>query len=261
MKKQLISVTLAALLLTAPMTSCSKAAQNEHTATDVNNSSDVLSITTTISSEVSTEPPLPTTGEILGFEIEDNRNKVFTILSNSTKIYEFGTDTQTGDVVGDAVYLRNTIIEEYLGIDLNIILEDGNYASRSAFNALIERAVNAGESSYDLVNNTIVSTLPAANKGIFVEGNQLTYTQFNKSWWINDMYDRFSVMGKLYGFLGDVSLSIYKDMSVIFFNQDIWMQKQPNIDLYELVRKGEWTLDKFIELTSDMAEDLNGDGV
>lgn len=32
------------------------------------------------------------------------------------------------------------------------------------------------------------------------------------------------------------------------------------MNLFDLVRKGEWTVDKFIELISNMAEDLNGDG-
>ncbi|MBQ7982781.1 MAG: hypothetical protein IJ302_04380 [Clostridia bacterium] len=91
-----------------------------------------------------------------------------------------------------------------------------------------------------------------------MEGNNLE-CDFDKPWWIADMYDRFSVAGKLYGFIGDACLSLYKDMTVTYFNKRIWDEyDQPNP--YELVRNNEWTIDKMIELTTGMASDLNGDG-
>ncbi len=73
------------------------------------------------------------------------------------------------------------------------------------------------------------------------------------------MYERFSIANKLYGFLGDYSLSLYKDMSVIFFNKRIWSAVDAP-DPYALVRNNEWTLDTFIEIVSGMGQDLNGDG-
>ena len=101
--------------------------------------------------------------------------------------------------------------------------------------------------------------MPIAQDGYFMDGNTLTYCDFDHPWWIADMYKRFSCAGKLYGFIGDASLSLYKDMTVIYFNKRIWdEQKAP--DPYELVRNNEWTLDKFIGLCSGMQRDLNGDG-
>ena len=101
--------------------------------------------------------------------------------------------------------------------------------------------------------------MPASQQGLFAEGGNLAHVNFDQPWWVANMYDRYAIGGKLYGFLGDASLSLYKDMNVIFFNKRIWSEKKPDVNLYDLVRRGEWTLDKFIELTSDMAEDLNGD--
>ena len=117
----------------------------------------------------------------------------------------------------------------------------------------------SGASEYDLVSGITVCTMPISSDGYFMDGNSLTYCNFDHPWWIADMYDRFSCAGKLYGFIGDASLSLYKDMTVIYFNKRLWDEnKAPNP--YELVRNNEWTLDKFITLCSGMQRDLNGDG-
>ena len=101
--------------------------------------------------------------------------------------------------------------------------------------------------------------MPIAVEGYFLDGKSLPYCDFDHPWWIADMYDRFSCAGKLYGFIGDASLSLYKDMTVIYFNKRLWDEnKAPNP--YDLVRNNEWTLDKFITLCSGMQRDLNGDG-
>ena len=210
--------------------------------------------TTTAAPEVTTQ----SVEEILGFAREDNGGKTFTMLVAETKGYEYDAEEATGDVVSDAVYAKNTAVEDYLGIDFEFLYEDGNWNNRGAFNAMISADVMSGDSTYDLVSAVTVCTVSAATEGIFMEGKSLD-CDFDKPWWIADMYDRFSVAGKLYGFIGDASLSLYKDMTVVYFNKRIWDEyNQPNP--YELVRNNEWTIDKMAELTAGMAADLNGDG-
>ena len=196
---------------------------------------------------------------LLGFAKEDNGGKTFTMLINTSKSYEYDSEEATGDVVDDAVYYKNSAVEDYLGINLDFVIEDGAWNNRSAFNGLIQSDVMSGSKEYDLVSGITVCTMPIAVEGYFLDGKSLPYCDFDHPWWIADMYDRFSCSGKLFGFIGDASLSLYKDMTVIYFNKRIWDNyKAPNP--YELVRNDEWTLDKFIELCSGMADDLNGDG-
>ena len=211
--------------------------------------------TTTAAPEVTTQ----SVEEILGFAKEDNGGKTFTVLSTINKQYEYDAEEATGDVVSDAVYAKNTAVEDYFGIDFEFIYEDDNWQNRGTYNALITADVMSGSATYDLVSAVTVCTMPATTEGIFIDGNSLPHCDFDKPWWIADMYDRFSIGGKLFGFIGDACLSLYKDMSVIYFNKRIWDEyKQPNP--YDLVRSNEWTIDKMIELTSGMANDLNGDG-
>ena len=210
---------------------------------------------------VTTEPEETTQSveSLLGFAKEDNGGKTFTMLINTSKSYEYDAEEATGDVVDDAVYYKNSAVEDYLGINFNFVIEDGAWNNRSTFNGLISADVMSGSKEFDLVSGITVCTMPIASEGYFIDGNSLPYVQFDKPWWIADMYDRFSVGGKLFGFIGDASLSLYKDMTVIYFNKRIWEDfSAPNP--YELVRNNEWTLDKFIELCSGMGSDLNGDG-
>lgn len=258
MKYRILATILATLMLVSTLLACGK---SPDTGDAVTTTAPAADVGTTTASETTAETAAPTVEDLLGFPEENNNGNVFNILCGQHKAYEFGSESQVGEVVSDAVYQRDLAVEEYLGIDINVILEAGAWAERNSFNDKIVKAVNAGDNSYDLVNNTIVCTMPASQQGIFTEGGELPHVNFDQPWWIANMYERFAIADKLYGFLGDASLSLYKDMNVIFFNKQIWGEKKPDVNLYDLVRKGEWTLDKFIELTSDMAEDLNGDSV
>lgn len=254
MKKHIALLLLASILISTLLTGC---------ANDIQPANDTTAATTTPQATETTQEttdPAPTTAEILGFAEENNENRTFTILTNSTTSYEFNIEGENGDIVNDAIFKKESLVEEYLGIDIQLIHESGLWKTRAAFNAKITNADAAGDSTYDLVNNMLVCTLPIAQQGVFVNVNELEYTNFEQPWYIADMTENYGINGKLYGILSDHSLSLYKDLSVIFFNATVFENKKSDVNLYDLVRKNEWTLDKFLELTSDMASDLNGDG-
>ena len=207
-----------------------------------------------------TTAPVPTVEDTLGFGKEDNGNRTFTILTNSATSYEFNVESENGDIVNDAVFKKDSMVEEYLGIDIELIHESGVYASRKTFNAKVTNAWSSGDNTYDLINNVLTVTLPLSQQGVFVNVNDLKFTNLEQPWYVTEMTESFGIKGKLYGILSDHSLSLYKDLSVIYFNVNIWQEKKSDVNLYDLVRNGEWTLEKFIELTSDMATDLNGNG-
>lgn len=240
--KSFLTITLAVFIFI----SCLSCGKKENITNDVTTSDSTAEETQSIS-------------QILGFPSEDNNGKEFTVLINISKAYEFDAEEVTGDVVNDAVYEKNRLVEDYLGISFKFVQENGAWNNRSVFNGIIASDVMSGSKEFDLVSGITVCTMPIAPEGYFIEGKSLPYVQFDKNWWISDMYERFSVDGSLYGFIGDASLSLYKDMTVIYFNKRIWDEyKAPNP--YDLVRNNEWTLDKFIELCSGMSKDLNGDG-
>ena len=189
----------------------------------------------------------------------DYNGKTFTILTTVHASYEYDAVEETGDVVNDAVFRRNQTVEDKLGIKFDFIIEPGQWGDRENFNALVKNSVMAADNAFDLVNGVVVIVLPMASDGLFIDANSLEHVNLTNPWWVQGMNDNLAIGGKLYGFIGDASLSLYKDMTVIYFNKRLWDEnKAPNP--YDLVRNNEWTLDKFITLCSGMQRDLNGDG-
>jgi len=261
MKKRILSTFLAIMMLVSFLVACGSGNEGDSTTTAATTAQGAASGDAAVSeTPAETEAPVLTDADHLGFAEENNEGKVFTILADTSRTYDFSSEALSGDLMNDAVYNRDLRAEEYLGVDIQYVWEDGSWSVRTAFNNKIKTAVDAGDKSYDLVSGTLVCTIPVAAEGYFLEGNHLTNLNWDAAWWLADMYDRFAIDNKLYGFIGDISQSLYKDMSVIFFNQRIWSEQKSDVNLYEIVRSGDWTVDKFIELTSDMAQDLDGNG-
>ena len=250
--KRIAFLLLAALLLPYCLISCADASQP---ATD----STSAAVQTTEPAEDTTTPET-TVDEVLGFVKEDNGNRTITILTNSATSYEFNIDSENGDIVNDAVFKKDSMVEEYLGIDIELIRESGIYQSRKTFNNLITNAWASGDTTYDLINNVLTVTLPLSQQGVFVNVNDLQYTNLEQPWYISEMTENYGIKGKLYGILSDHTLSLYKDLSVVYFNVDLFQERKADVNLYDIVRSGDWTLDKFLEVVSDMSGDLNGDG-
>lgn len=219
MTKRIVSAFLAIMMLVSFLAACSSG-KEEATATTTT-AAQVADGTSASETPAETEAPAPTLEDILGFPEEDNGGREITILSNSNQKYEWSFGEQNGEVVNDATYARDTMIEEYLGIKFNIILEDGNSPSKNTFNDKVVNAINAGDDIYDMVNTIVIFNMLNVTKNVYLEGGQLPDVNFDNEWWLSDMYDRYGVAGKVYCFMGDYSLSLYKDMSVIFFNRNI----------------------------------------
>lgn len=251
--KRISVLLLIALLLPAVLAGCADTAEPADDTT-------VAPIQTTAAPNKSEETDEPTLEDTLGFAKEDNGKETFTILTNTATSYEFNIDSENGDIVNDSIFKKDGMVEDYLGIEIDLIYESGIYASRKTFNAKITNAWASGDDSFDLVNNWLTVTLPLSQQGVFVNVHDLQYNNLDQAWYVAEMTEQFGIKGKLYGILSDHSISLYKDLSVVYFNVDLWRDLKSDVNLYDLVRSDDWTLDKFLELTADMSSDVNGDG-
>ena len=243
MQKKLLSLFLLASLILSTACGAEKTPDNETTAPS----------DTTASAETSDNTPK------LGVTKEDNGGREFNILIPTHAKYEYDVE-QTGDIVDDAVYSRNMNVSDLLGIKFNFTVQDGHWDQRSAFVNTISNDVLSGDGQFDLISGLLVAVAPSTQEGYYIEGGNLEHCDFSKPWWVQGMYDNFSIGGKLYEFIGDSSLTLYKDLSVVYFNKRIFDDYSLE-DPYAIVRSGDWTLDKFIELGTATGSDVNGDGV
>jgi len=168
-------------------------------------------------------------------------------------------ESETGDVVLDAVYKRNRAVEELLNIKYNYIPESGGWPSRDSFRAIIRNSVLAGDGAHDLIAGYQVVGLPLSLEGVFMDINEVPNIDLEKPWWVHNLMDTIGIGGKLYTVIGDASISLYSEIPVLYFNKKL-LADYNLPDPYPMVTEGKWTLDALFDMVKDAYSDVNGDG-
>jgi len=164
-------------------------------------------------------------------------------------------ETENGDLLNDAVYKRNTIIEEKYNITIT-----ETRVLRSAFNTRLRNAVNSGDNDFDAAMPYLQEVVSYAQQGWLTDLHSIPYMDLSKPWWNQSCVSQMSVGGHLYFVQSDITVIDNDAMEAMVFNKDI-IQQNELASPYELVNEGKWTLDKLIEMSKNVSADLNGDGV
>ena len=187
-------------------------------------------------------------------------NTTFTIMDRTAYKYEFEIPEETGDLVDDAVYKRNTIVEDRFGIELAYYTLDAAWGDQATnFNNTLRASVMSGDGAFDLVAGYAATIPGVVSDGIFLNWNDFQYNDFTKPWWSEEVANELTINGKAYMVTGDISLALWKGMTCFFFNKKLAEDyKLP--DIYQTVKDGNWTFDKLVEYTKDVYSDVDGDG-
>lgn len=118
-------------------------------------------------------------------------------------------------------------------------------------------AIAAGDKYADVVemNPATFYSLVVADMLEPIENTKIIKN--NDTIWFNPNKEFSTFRGKQYGVSWTMSGYALELRNVLFFNKSI-MAKYKQPDLYDLVRKGQWTWDKFMELTKDINTKSNG---
>ena len=243
----LSAILLAAMTLTSA--ACSSASDNP-TETSAEETSESNQNADSQDSEISDDLP------------DRNYNgTTFTILDRTKYMYEFSVTEENGDLLNDATYKRNIKVEERFGIDLTTHTVDCMWGEEATeFNNMLRASVMSGDGAFDLVAGYAAAIPALVADGIFMNWAELDYIDFTKPWWAEEVANELTINGKNYMITGDLSLALWKGMNCFFFNKRL-AEEYKIEDIYSIVKNGEWTFDKLIELTNNVYEDLNGDGI
>lgn len=252
MKSAKTIAILLALLLSANVISCGSQTSAGKTDTD----SDL-----TTEPESTTEPVDP--ASVLELPDSDFKGREFRVLGNDGDRdqwdnFEIFSEAENGEVVNDAVFRRNRAIEEKYNVKIAQYLVE-TVEQDACLVPHIRQTVMAGEDLYDLAFTTIskIGTLP--REGLVYDLNDVKNINFSKNWWNQDVNDTLSIGGKLFFTSSDFSLRDKSRAYILVYNKE--MIKQNNLDdPVSLVRENKWTIDKFSEMVTQVAVDLNGDG-
>lgn len=181
-----------------------------------------------------------------------------TILDTDT-FNEVDIETNGGDVVDDAIYKRNQELNDRYNVVIKAERTDGNWPNNANFKNVLKNSITAGDGAFDLVLGYQAYLNSIEMMGYFYNFRDIDGINLEADYYYQDIIKESTLNNKLYHLTGDFTYSLWPSMLVYFFNKT--MANSYNIEnLYDLVRSGEWTVDKYIELVSGVYVDENGNG-
>ena len=166
---------------------------------------------------------------------------------------EIAVDSRTGGTVIDtAVYDRNAVMKKLYNCEIKAI--------EGTATTLIENDVNAGTNEYDFGGQQY-RWFMANKSGYYVNLYDLDLDMSIEGW-NRALFDQVTVRDKngkdkLYTIDADFNLSTFRATWALYCNLDLYKQNFTE-SIFDIVKNGEWTVDKMIEMVSAVAQD-NGD--
>jgi hypothetical protein len=164
-------------------------------------------------------------------------------------------EEEIGEALNDAVYYRNKIIEEKYNININLIRMD-----IGDINSAVKNTVTAGDNAYDLVYQRLHEVGGLIQAGYFADLYGIPHVDFENPWWDEHSVEQQSLSGKAFIAASDIITTDKNSVSCVLFNKQL-TQDYAIENLYDVVKRGDWTLDYLMEICKNKAKDLNGDGV
>ncbi len=232
MKKRIVSAILAAAMMIS-ITACGKDNTNDTkdtTASDVTN----------------TDAPA-------GIPKQDYKGNI-NILMPDWGLYAnyFDPGDDMTDIMNKALYNREMIVEDYLGVNI----EYEHVPVIGDIPTAVTTAITTNDDLYQIVlNHCINNNADMIMNGQVVDMNEMDI-DFSAEWFNQKSNEALEVGGKQFFCLSDYMLP---DPNVVLFNKKL-IEDNHMEDPYQLVRDGKWTIDKMAEMASVITQD-NGDTI
>ncbi|MBQ3639198.1 MAG: hypothetical protein II955_01605 [Clostridia bacterium] len=205
------------------------------------------------------DPPKDEVAEAIGFAKQNYGNREFKILLNNSAGFDsdFIAESTDSDTVKAETYRRNSACEEYLGISLIYDPKPGNW--NSSMPEDLRQLIMTDSCDYDLVvmglNTGIIGGEISSYKNIM----EMNSVNLNHSWWVQDMVEQNSINEQLYFLCGDACTTNYSSIGCVFANLSVAEQFNVDVDFYQLVNDGNWTMEEFYTQFKKVSMDANSD--
>ncbi len=261
-----LSAILATLMLTASFAACADPSEDKETNPESvtaapGASDDTAAGTVGETAPTETEPETDATQYALDSLGEiDFGNHSFGILYQDTFEGEAFAEDLSGDaagstaqVISEAVYTRNSLLEDRCKLELVFIKRDV-----SSLTNMVQNESTAPTGDFHLIDTYIFNNASLAINNHLAAINQMG-TDLEGEWWDAGTAD-FVLKGGVYFMTGSLTFGDDNVTYVMIFNkemQETYANSVPNP--YNTVRSGEWTLDYFNQVIQNIsAEDGSG---
>ncbi|MGI6743425.1 MAG: hypothetical protein ACOX4O_07195 [Eubacteriales bacterium] len=240
MKKLLISLLLACLLL---ISACA----------DAGGTADETAITTA-AQETAEQTAGETTAAMEIFRDSDLEG--FALRIGDTKQYDIYLYTlraeENGEVINDAIYCANRLVEETLNIKIEPKLYDDP--------GPLERMVLSGDDECDIVTCQDLALGNMALKGYFYDISEFPNNDFSAPWWPESAVKAYRINNRMVVFSNYMSYFGVSRIRAWFINKQLCADFGMEVP-YQKIYDGVWTLDALGEMMSAAYSDVNGNGV
>jgi len=250
--KRLIAISLTSIMLLSVLTSCNASSGNQNNNNATTGNSNQTDPQNTAAQETTLLYPNLPAQDFGGYEF-----KFLTRTIKNPDWVEWDhrdlyAEKETGDVINDAVFARNKKIEDKYNITISeTVVTD--------FTGTVRKMVKAGDDSYDVVCPHISEFPPMAQEGDFLDLLQVPNVDLTKPWWSQGCLRDLSILHKSYVMQGALLIIDNDAMEAMIFNKTI-LKDNGLESPYDIVKRGDWTFDKLIEMSRTVSKDLNGDG-
>ncbi|MBO4932993.1 MAG: hypothetical protein J6I42_12510 [Clostridia bacterium] len=161
---------------------------------------------------------------------------------------------QTGEIINDAVFQRNTTLEE----TLNIKIVERPF-THGEVTSSVKTSIMASSDDYDVFTDGLATIAPLVSQNYILDLREIETLKFDNPWWDQLIYKDLAIMNKSFFMTGDISVMDNYGTWCYLFNKtmvtDFGLENP-----YELVDSGKWTIDKHNEMAAATTVDLDGDG-
>ncbi|MBO7310052.1 MAG: hypothetical protein J6U86_01520 [Clostridia bacterium] len=200
-------------------------------------------------------------GEYNGLEARDFGGRKITFLTYYEP-YNEAINTMNevvGEVEGDpvqrAVYERNVIMQDKYNITFDYISTRSNTAPIGE----VENYYMAQTGEIDYILAGTMANFICGIRGYTVSVNNIPHVQLDKEWWYDDFLTETTIAGKNFFLMGDFAYTSWSNSMATIINEDLARAQQISPEeIYDLIRDGKWTFEKFVGYTSSVHEDVDG---
>jgi maltose-binding protein MalE len=166
-------------------------------------------------------------------------------------------DSMAGDPIHDAIYKKNIYTEQKLNVKLDFTSTLGDGGNMQAFADALKNRMSDPSTPVDIAAAYGRTTALVAVNGLMSDMSVYENLDLSKDWWPKYIQDEFDINGRLYFVSGDISTNLLLMMYGVYYNETL-IQSYGLEDPVDLVRNDEWTMDKFMEMSSGVYEDRDG---
>ena len=166
--------------------------------------------------------------------------------------FDVAAEELTGEVINDAVYNRNIVLEDTMKIKIVEVPTEG-------VTNTVKNSITAAADDYDIFTDGLNSLASVVTQHYILDFNTVSTIHPENAWWDQALYKDLSVGGGSYMMTGDISVMDNYGTWCYLFNKQL-IEDFSLENPYDLVDSGKWTLDKHNDMAQAATLDADGDG-